>query len=76
MQGTNSKKRLLGSRKEINLRKLLIIGADYPEIDIVNAAREMGYYSIVTDNRLNWDDAPAKKLLTRHGISAMLILIN
>ena len=22
----------------------------------------MGYYSIVTDNRLNWDDAPAKKV--------------
>ena len=43
------------------LRKLLIIGADYFEIEIVNAAKEMGYYTVVTDNRSNWDNAPAKK---------------
>ena len=43
------------------MRKLLIIGADYFEIEIVNAAKEMGYYTVVTDNRLNWDNAPAKK---------------
>lgn len=43
------------------MRKLLIIGAGYFEIEIVRAAKEMGYYTIVTDNRINWDNAPAKK---------------
>lgn len=55
------------------MRKLLIIGADYFEIEIVRAAKEMGYYTIVTDNRINWDNAPAKKKPMRHGISAILI---
>ena len=42
------------------MRKLLILGADYTEIEIVTAAREMGYYSIVTDNRTDWTKSPAK----------------
>ena len=47
-----------------NLRgkKLLILGCSQDECQIVNAAKEMGVYTIVTDNHVIWDDAPAKKL--------------
>ena len=42
-------------------QKLLILGAYSTEIEIINAAKELGVYTIVTDNHDNWDDAPAKK---------------
>lgn len=42
-------------------KKLLILGAYSTEIEIINAAKELGVYTITTDNHENWDDAPAKK---------------
>ena len=42
------------------MAKLLILGATEMEIEIVNAAKKMGVYTIVTDNHLDWKDAPAK----------------
>lgn len=42
--------------------KLLILGAYRTEIEIVEAARNKGLYTIVTDNHKNWDDAPAKRV--------------
>lgn len=41
--------------------KLLIIGANYTELEIIKKAKEMGLYTIVTDYQVNWDLAPAKK---------------
>lgn len=41
-------------------KKLLILGAYSTEIEIVNAAKEMGVYTITTDSHENWSDAPAK----------------
>ena len=46
----------------IQNNKLLILGAYRTEIEIVEAARIKGLYTIVTDNHENWDDAPAKKI--------------
>lgn len=43
-------------------RKLLILGAYRTEIEIVEAARNKGLYTIVADNHANWDEAPAKKI--------------
>lgn len=43
-------------------KRLLILGATPSEAQIVEAAREMGVYAIVTDNHTDWDDAPAKKI--------------
>lgn len=40
--------------------KILILGAYRTEIEIVEAARNKGLYTIVTDNHDNWADAPAK----------------
>ena len=48
--------------EELNGKRLLILGATQDECEIVNAAREMGVYTITTDNHENWDDAPAKKI--------------
>lgn len=42
--------------------KLLILGAYNTEIEIVNAAKKQGYYTIVTDNHLDYNLAPAKKI--------------
>ena len=41
-------------------RKLLVLGAYSTEIEIVEEARRMGLYVIVTDNHEDWTDAPAK----------------
>lgn len=41
-------------------KKLLILGAYSTEIEIINAARKMGIYTIVTDNHTDWTQAPAK----------------
>lgn len=40
--------------------KLLVLGAYKSEIEIIEVAKSMGYYVIVTDNHENYDDAPAK----------------
>ena len=48
--------------EDLKGKRLLILGASPNECEIVNAAREMGVYTITTDNHTNWDDAPAKKL--------------
>lgn len=40
--------------------KLLILGASYHEIAIINRARNKGIYTIVTDNHVDWSMAPAK----------------
>lgn len=46
--------------EELAGKKLLILGAYSTEIEIIDAAKELGLYTIVTDNHDNWDDAPAK----------------
>lgn len=43
-------------------KRLLILGATMDDCQIVQAAKEMGVYTIVTAYHENWDDAPAKKL--------------
>lgn len=43
------------------MKKLLILGANHIECDLVKRARELGYYTIVTDNHSNLIDSPAKK---------------
>ena len=42
------------------MRKLLILGATYHEIDIIKRARNKGIYTIVTDSNLDWSKSPAK----------------
>lgn len=41
-------------------KKILILGAYRTEIEIINQARDMGLYTIVTDNHVDWQLAPAK----------------
>ena len=41
-------------------KKLLILGAYQSEVEIIKAARELGLYTIVTDNHTDWEQAPAK----------------
>ena len=42
-------------------KKLLIIGSDASNMAIVNAAREMGLYTIAADGIADWSKAPAKR---------------
>ena len=42
------------------MKKLLILGATYHEIDIIKCAHRKGIYVIVTDNNLDWSKSPAK----------------
>lgn len=42
-------------------KKLLILGAYSTEGEIIQAAREMGVYTITTDYN-NWDESPSKRL--------------
>lgn len=42
-------------------KRLLILGANRIEIDIVHTARDMGIETFVTDNHTDWSLAPAKK---------------
>lgn len=44
------------------MRKLLVLGANYIEIELVNEAKSLGIYTIVTDNRPNREDSPAKQV--------------
>ena len=48
--------------KDLKGKRLLILGCSKDECQIVEAAKEMGVYTITTDNHENWDDAPAKKI--------------
>lgn len=48
--------------EDVRGKKLLILGAYGSEIEIVNVAHRMGVYTITTDNHMNWDEAPAKKI--------------
>lgn len=41
-------------------KKLLILGGYQTEIEIINEAKRLGVYTIVTDNHTNWSEAPAK----------------
>lgn len=43
-------------------KKLLILGAYLTEIEIVEAAKKEGIYTIVTDNHTDWSLAPAKNV--------------
>lgn len=42
------------------MKKLLILGANYIEIELVNKAKSLGIFTVVTDNRSNREDSPAK----------------
>ena len=41
-------------------KKLLVLGCTRADCQIIDAAREMGVYTIATDNHTDWLDAPAK----------------
>lgn len=47
--------------EELKGKRLLILGATADECQILRAAKELGVYTITTDNHEDWDDAPAKK---------------
>lgn len=42
-------------------KKLLVIGSDSGNVNIINAAREMGIYTIAADGIKDWSKAPAKR---------------
>lgn len=56
----------LASEGGVSGRRLLVLGAGGvttgSEASVVRFAHEMGVRVTVTDNRLNWDDAPAKRV--------------
>ena len=41
-------------------KKILILGGNYVEIEIVKRAKLLGYYTIITDNHEDWSLSPAK----------------
>lgn len=41
-------------------KRLLILGATTVEIEIINEAKKLGVYTIVTDNHTDWSLSPAK----------------
>lgn len=43
-------------------KKILILGGDYLEIEILNRAKLLDYYTIVTDNHEDWSLSPAKQM--------------
>lgn len=45
-----------------NSKKLLILGAYQNEADIVRVAKSIGIWTIVTDNRVDWQKVPTKLL--------------
>ena len=47
-------------KTDLKGKKLLILGAYNTEIEIIKAAKDMGIYTIVTDNHTDWINAPAK----------------
>lgn len=48
--------------EDLRGKRLLILGCSQDECQIVEVAKELGVYTITTDNHENWDDAPAKKI--------------
>lgn len=48
--------------EEVRGKKLLVIGGDVNDINIINTAHEMGVYVISTDRNTDYDRSPAKKL--------------
>lgn len=50
------------STNELKGKKLLILGASVSEVVLVRRAQSFGVYVITTDNHLNYDLAPAKKV--------------
>lgn len=44
------------------MKKLLILGGNYVEQDVVIHAQQLGHYVIVTDSHTNWQDSPAKQI--------------
>lgn len=54
--------------------KLLILGGNPTEIEIVERAKKLGLYTIVTDNHTDWKLSPAKQLEMKVGtlVGAML----
>lgn len=43
-------------------KKILILGGNYVEIEILKRAKSLGYHTIVTDNHEDWSLSPAKQL--------------
>lgn len=43
-------------------KKILILGGNYVETEILKRARSLGYYTIVTDNHEDWSLSPAKQI--------------
>ncbi len=43
-------------------KKILILGGNYVEIEILKRAKSLGYYTIVTDNHEDWSLSPAKQM--------------
>lgn len=48
--------------EDLKGKRLLILGCSQDECQIVEAAKELGVYTITTDFHEDWDDAPAKKI--------------
>lgn len=46
--------------EDLKGKKLLVLGCTQDDCQIIEAAKELGVYTIVTDNHENWDEAPAK----------------
>ena len=44
------------------MKKLLILGGNCTEIEIVKRSQKLGYYTIVTDNHEDWALSPAKQI--------------
>ena len=47
--------------KQLQGKKLLILGASSNEITLVKRAQSLGVYTIVADYNLDYDVSPAKK---------------
>lgn len=50
------------SNDKTKTKKILILGGGYVECDVVRRAKELGYYTIVTDNHIDLSLSPAKLL--------------
>ena len=44
------------------MKKLLVLGGNYIECDLIKEAQSLGYYVIVTDNHEDWNLSPGKKI--------------
>ena len=44
------------------MKKLLILGGNYIECDLIREAKSLGYYVIVTDNHDDWSLSPGKQI--------------